>query len=163
MGLVGDEPALAGAAPRAEEWPGGCRACCPVLGQGRPVGLEDRPSHGSCWSRPRARCRPLPARPPFCGLSRAVRFHMCAVEAEFVRHRSRSRHALEHALPDPASGPPGEAVVDGGGRAIGRRHIAPAAAGLQDVRGMPEITRRSSTRGLPGSPCGRCGAMAAQA
>ena len=28
---------------------------------------------------------------------------------------------------------------------------------------MPEITRRSSTRGLPGKPLGRCGSIASQA
>ncbi|GJD98085.1 hypothetical protein OCOJLMKI_5324 [Methylobacterium iners] len=42
------------------------------------------------------------------------------------------------------------------------RHVAPAATHLEYVQ-MPEITRRSSTRGLPGSPRGRCGSITAQA
>lgn len=64
MGLVRDEPPGPGRLLRGKGWPCGCRERCRASGHRRPVGLEDRPSRGSCSSRRPARCRPLAPRPP---------------------------------------------------------------------------------------------------
>ncbi len=137
--------------PPGAEWPWGCRARCRASGQGRPVGLQHRPGHGPCWSRRPSRSRPPPAKPPFCGLGGAVRLHVRAGEREFLGHGAGCRHALEHPLPDAASRPAGEAVVDRGGRAIGAGHVPPPAARLQhvqDARDHPPVVHP----GLAGEP-----------
>ena len=148
--------------PSREGWPCGCRRYCPASGRRRPVGLEHRPRHGSCWSRPHARCRPLPARPPFYGLGRAVRLHMRAIQGQLLGHGAGGCHLLEHALPDAARGPAREAVVDGGGWPIRSRHIpssAPCLEDVQDAGDHPPVIHARLARETPS----RCGPMAAQA
>src|SRR5512132_3491936 len=86
---------------------------------------------------------------------------MTGIDAALFRHRSCRRHLLEDPLPDAAFRPPVVAVIDRCMRSILRGAIAPAASGLKDVQDA--ITRRSSTRGLPGLPRGRWGSIAAQA
>ena len=110
----------------------------------------------------RASARPRAATPPFCACCRAVRLHMRTVEAEFARNIARSCNLLEQALPKPALRPSVVAIVDRGGRTIFGRHVAPTASGLRTCK-IPLMTRRSSTRGLPGLPRGRCRSIAAHA
>lgn len=74
--------ASAGAARPGARGPCGCRGRCPGVrakATGRPV--TQGPGHGPCWSRPPARGRPPPARPPCCGLRRAMSLDAGACDA----------------------------------------------------------------------------------
>ena len=92
-----------------------------------------------------------------------MRFDLTGIDAKLFRHWPCRSHLLEDPLPNTALRPPVVAVVDRCVRSVLRGAIAPAASGLKDVQDAPLITRRSSTRGLPGLPCGRWGSIAAQA
>ena len=61
-------------------------------------------------------------------------FNVAAIDGKLFWNRTCRRHLLKDALPDTAAGPSVVAVVDRRWRAIGRRDIAPAAAGLEDVQ-----------------------------
>jgi len=63
-----------------------------------------------------------------------MRFDVAAIDGQFFRNRTCRRHLLKDALPDTAAGPSVVAIVDRCWRAIGRRHIAPAATALENVQ-----------------------------
>ena len=83
---------------------------------------------------------------PLCGLRRAVRLHLRAVEGEFLRDRSRRCHALEHGLPYASGRPAGEAGVDGGGWPAGGWYVPPAASSLQHITPFRRKTSRGPRR-----------------
>ena len=136
------------------------RQRCRVSGR-RPAGRDHRPDNGFSRCDRRASARPLAPTPPFCACCRAVRLHMRTVEAEFSRNIARSCNLLEQALPKPALRPSVVAIVDRGGRTIfgGTLRQDPVSRTCK----IPLMTRRSSTRGLPGLPRGRCRSIAAYA
>jgi len=63
-----------------------------------------------------------------------VRLHMRTVETELVRNIARSCNLLEQPLPKPALRPSVVAIVNRGRWAVFRRHVAPAASGLENVQ-----------------------------
>src|SRR6266545_933688 len=71
-----------------------------------------------------------------------MRLDVAAIDGKLIRNGPGSRHLLEDTLPDAALRPPVVTIVDCGWRTIGWRHVAPAAAGLenmQDARNHPAI------------------------
>ena len=120
------------------------------------------PDNGSSRCGLRASAQPLAPIPPFCAGCRAVRLHMRTVEAELVRNIARSCNLLEQTLPKPTLRPSVVTIVDRGRRAVFRRTSRQRHPVLRTCK-MPLMTRRSSTRGLPGLPRGRCGSIAAHA
>ena len=100
--------------------------------------------------------------PPFRAARPAMGFDVAAVDGKLVWNGAGGRHLLEDALPDPTLRPAIVTVVDRCWRPIDggtSRHRQPV---FKTCR-MPEMTVRSSTRGLPGLPRGRCGLSAFQA
>ena len=69
-----------------------------------------------------------------------MRLHMRTVEAEFVRNIARSCNLLEQTLPKPTLRPSVVTIVDRGRRAVFRRHVAPAASGLENVQDATDDT-----------------------
>ena len=59
---------------------------------------------------------------------------MTTIDRQFLRDRPCCRDLLEQTLPDVALGPAIVAIINGGGRAIGRRNIAPTAPRLQHMQ-----------------------------
>ena len=59
---------------------------------------------------------------------------VAAIDGKLLRNRPCRRHRLEDALPDTALLQSVVAVVDRRGRAVSRRHVAPAAAGLKEMQ-----------------------------
>ena len=106
----------------------------------RPVARDDRPGNGSCSFFHHARRQSLAPTPPFLALSGAVCLDVGAVDGKLRRDGACAGHLLEKLLPDAPSRPPVIAVVDRGGRTVFRRHIAPAAAGFQDVQNAGDYT-----------------------
>ncbi len=113
---------------------------------GRPRSSAKQWIRGATPARAPDRLRPLP---PFAPAAERCAF-LRTVEAEFVRNIARSGNLLEQALPKPALRPSIVAIVDRGRRTVFGRHVAPTASVLRTCK-MPLMTRRSSTRGLPGS------------
>ncbi len=168
--------ASAGAARPGARGPCGCRGRCPGVrakATGRPV--TQGPGHGPCWSRPPARGRPPPARPPCCGLRRAMSLDAGACDAgplmRGLGSESSSGTGPTAAVRSNLRGqrPRRDQRRSGCAPPVHRRG-RPMALGpsrrrppvLRPQR-RPEITRRPSSRGLPSTPRGRCGARAAQA
>ena len=83
-------------------------------------------------------------------------FDVAAVDGKLVGNGAGGRHLLEDALPDTTLRPAIVTVVDRCRRPIDGRNVTPSTACLQDMQDA-RITVRSSTRGLPGLPRGRCG------
>ena len=78
---------------------------------------------------------------------------MRTVEAEFVRNIARSCNLLEQTLPKPTLRPPVVTIVDRSRRAVFRRHVAPAASGLENVQDATDDTATSEVlRVIPGTP-----------
>src|SRR5271168_1192389 len=88
-----------------------------------------------------------------------MRFDGAAVDGKLVGNGASGRHLLEDALPDATLRPPIVTVIDRCRRPIDGRNVAPSTAVFKTCR-MPEMTVRSSTRGWPGLPRGRCGLSA---
>jgi len=93
----------------------------PCKGAQAPPCSQTRPITRQCGNAP-ARLRPL------LGARRAVRLHRRAVDRDLVRDVPGCRQALEEAPPDTLGAPAVVAVVDGGGRAVLGRAVAPATA-----------------------------------
>ncbi|SER63833.1 hypothetical protein SAMN03159406_00771 [Rhizobium sp. NFR03] len=63
-----------------------------------------------------------------------MRLDMSAVDGKLFRDWTSCRHLLENALPDTTSRPTVISVVDGFGRPVFRRNIAPSAANFQHMQ-----------------------------
>jgi hypothetical protein len=89
-------------------------------------------------------------------------FDMGAVDGDFVRDIPGGRQAREEPVPDALGAPTIVAV---------KMVVGGPYSGGQSLQRQPErstcrtplMTRRSSTRGAPGRPFGRCGSITAQA
>ena len=86
-----------------------------------------------------------------------MRFDVAAVDGQLVGNGASGRPLLEDALPDTTLRPAIVTIVDRSSAAHSRTERRAIDSPVFKTSRMPEMTVRSSTRGLPGLPRGKCG------